>query len=109
MYIRRLDDLVFKKGDVVWLDTDEDFAADFQAQGTMAKEDLIERVNKWLDITDPIGKNHINEGVVVRIENRIKFTAFKQKGWYFKVLSGIAQEKMDDKYFEMGDDLLSEI
>lgn len=73
------------------------------------KEDLIERVNKWLDITDPIGKNHINEGVVVRIENRIKFTAFKQKGWYFKVLSGIAQEKMDDKYFEMGDDLLSEI
>lgn len=35
MYIRRLDDLVFKKGDVVWLDTDEDFAADFQAQGYM--------------------------------------------------------------------------
>ncbi len=73
------------------------------------KEDLMERVNKYLDIIDPIGETHINEGVVVRIENRIGFTAFKQKGWLFKVLSGIAKEELGEKYFELGDDLLSEI
>lgn len=58
------------------------------------KEDLLERVNKYLDIVDPIGKTHINEGIIARIEGREKFTAFKQKGFYFKVLEGII--KADD-------------
>lgn len=39
---------------------------------------------------DPIGKTHIREGVVVRIVNRPKFTAYKHKNFEFKCLSGIA-------------------
>ena len=57
------------------------------------KEDLLERVDKYMDIPDPIGKSHVAEGVVVRIENRVKFTAFKQKGWFFKVLEGIIKDE----------------
>lgn len=56
------------------------------------KEDLLERVNKYLDIPDPIGKTHIAEGVVARIDNRKTFKAFKKKGFYFKVLEGIIKD-----------------
>lgn len=48
------------------------------------KEDLLERVDKWLDIPDPIGKTHVSEGIVVRIENKVKFTAYKQKRLVFQ-------------------------
>ena len=56
--------------------------------------DLIERVNRYVDDTDPIGKNHIREGIVVRIEDRGKFTALKHKSFMFKLLEGII--KADD-------------
>ena len=48
------------------------------------QEDLLERVDKYMDIPDPIGKSHVSEGVVVRIENKPKFTAFKQKRMVFQ-------------------------
>ena len=38
---------------------------------------------------DPVGKTHVREGVVVRIVNRPKFTAYKHKNFEFKVLEGI--------------------
>lgn len=53
------------------------------------KEDLLERVSKYTDGADPIGKTHLREGVIVRIENREKFTALKNKSFNFKVLEGI--------------------
>ena len=56
------------------------------------EEDMLNRVNQYLDIEDPVGKTHIAEGVVVRIENRHSFTAYKIKGWYFKVLEGIIKD-----------------
>lgn len=56
-------------------------------------EDLIERVNRHEDGLDPIGKNHIREGVCVRIENKEKFTTFKQKNWDFKCLEGIIKSE----------------
>jgi tRNA-binding EMAP/Myf-like protein len=58
------------------------------------QEDLMQRVNKYTDGVDPIGKSHIREGIVVRIENREKFTALKNKNFTFKVLEGII--KSDD-------------
>ncbi len=59
-------------------------------------EDLQERINKYFeDLTDPIGKTHIKEGVVVRIVNRRTFTAFKSKTYEFKVLEGIIKETAD--------------
>lgn len=56
------------------------------------EKDLLKRVAKYLDITDPIGKTHIAEGVVVKIENRKKFKAYKKKGFFFKVLEGIIKD-----------------
>lgn len=46
----------------------------------------------FYDGPDPIGKTHVREGVVVRIINRPKFTAYKHKNWFFKVLEGIAKD-----------------
>jgi hypothetical protein len=57
-------------------------------------EDLMERVNTYTDGLDPIGKSHLREGIVVRIENKEKFSAFKNKSFNFKVLEGII--KSDD-------------
>lgn len=57
-------------------------------------DDLMQRVNTYVDGADPIGKTHIREGIVVRIENREKFSAFKNKNFSFKVLEGII--KSDD-------------
>lgn len=57
-------------------------------------EDLMERVNKYVDGMDPVGKNHIREGIVVRIDNKEKFTAYKHKNFFFKLLEGII--KADD-------------
>lgn len=45
----------------------------------------------FYDGPDPIGKTHVREGVVVRIVNRPKFTAYKHKNWYFKALEGIVK------------------
>ena len=50
------------------------------------EDNLLKRVDKYLDITDPVGKTHIAEGVVVRINNRKTFKAYKKKGFFFKVL-----------------------
>lgn len=55
--------------------------------------DTIKKVaEKYYDGADPIGKSHIREGVVVRIVNRPKFTAYKHKNFSFKVLEGIVKE-----------------
>lgn len=59
------------------------------------EQDLYARINKWLDIDDPIGKTHVDEGVVARIEDRASFTAFKKKSYAFKVLEGIIKENAD--------------
>lgn len=58
------------------------------------QEDLMNRVNTYVDGVDPVGKTHVREGVVVRIDNKEKFSAYKHKNFYFKVLEGII--KADD-------------
>ena len=47
---------------------------------------------RFYDGPDPIGKTHIREGVVVRATNKPKFTAFKHKNFYFKVIEGIIKD-----------------
>ena len=44
------------------------------------------------DGPDPIGQTHIREGVVCRIVNRPKFTAYKHKNFYFRVIEGIIKD-----------------
>lgn len=58
-------------------------------------DDLIARVEAYCDGVDPIGKTHVREGVVVRIENRNTFTAYKHKNITFKILEGIIKENAD--------------
>lgn len=64
---------------------------------------------KYYDGPDPIGKNHVREGVVVRVVNRPKFTAFKDKNFYFKVLEGIIKDTSDVPDMEEAQDEGSEV
>lgn len=61
----------------------------FNFTGEFVKK-LAER---YYDGADPIGKTHVREGVVVRILNRPKFTAYKHKNFFFKCLSNIISEQ----------------
>ena len=71
-------------------------------------DDLMERVEKYYDGADPIGKTHIREGVVVRIDNRQSFTAFKHKNFYFKCLEGIIKDTADAPDIEEAEELIVE-
>lgn len=67
-------------------------------------EDLMERVNKELaDLVDPVG-GHLKEGVVVRILNRRKFTAFKSKVYEFRVLEGLIKDSEEAPDMEEAQD-----
>lgn len=55
-------------------------------------EDLMRRVELYYEGRDPIGKTHIREGVIVRIDNRPVFTAYKHKGFIFKCIEGIIKD-----------------
>lgn len=60
----------------------------YQEPGDYVKE----RAERYYDGPDPVGKTHVREGVVVRIVNRPKFTAFKHKNFAFKVIEGIVKD-----------------
>ena len=70
--------------------------------------DLMERVEKYYDGADPIGKSHVREGIVVRIDNRPSFTAFKHKNFSFKCLEGIIKDNSDTPDMEEAEELLVE-
>ena len=59
----------------------------------------------FYDGPDPIGKTHVREGVVVRIINRPKFTAYKHKNFSFKVLEGIAKVEAEAPDMEEAQDV----
>ena len=63
---------------------------------------------KFYDGADPIGKTHVREGVVARIVNRPKFTAYKHKNWFFKALEGIVKVEADAPDIEEQEDLIKE-
>jgi len=76
---------------VLWrgyLDEPDDWTKKDFVPGEYVK-DIAEQ---FYDGPDPIGKTHVREGVVIRIVNRPKFTAYKHKNFSFKVLSGIAAD-----------------
>ena len=66
------------------------------------QEDLRERVDKYITgmPADEIGKTHIAEGVVARIDNRESFTAYKDKCFEFKVCEGIIKDTADEPDME---------
>lgn len=67
-------------------------SADLEMDDRNAGEIVKDIAEHYYDGVDPIGKTHWREGVVVRIVNRPKFTAYKHKNWTFKVLEGIAKD-----------------
>lgn len=69
-------------------------------------DDLMQRVEKYYDGPDPVGKTHIREGVVVRIDNREKFTAYKHKNFSFKCLEGLIKDNSDAPDMEEAEELL---
>ena len=74
------------------------------------QEDLKERVDKYITgmPADEIGKTHIAEGVVVRIDNRESFTAFKDKCFEFKVCEGIIKDTSDEPDMEEAEEVMEE-
>lgn len=68
-------------------------------------KDLQDRINKYFeDLTDPIGKTHVKEGVVVRIMNGLGFKAYKSKTYEFKVLEGLIKETSTEADMEESQD-----
>lgn len=69
------------------------------------KEDLLGRIDKYFeDLHDPVGKDHIKEGVVVRILNRPMWRAFKKKTYEFKIIEGIIKTTCDAPDMEEAQD-----
>jgi hypothetical protein len=93
---------VFWKGfipeneEVLYVDRDGDDVADANEVAFVKKADpgewILAKANEYVDGPDPIGKTHLREGVVVRIVNRPKFSAYKQKSFEFRVLEGIIKD-----------------
>ncbi len=69
-----------------------DETIDWNDAGMTAGEWAKTEAEKFYDGPDPIGKTHVREGVVVRIVNRPKFTAYKHKNISFKILEGIVKD-----------------
>lgn len=77
-------------------------------QPVNAGEYVRKIAEQFCDGADPIGKTHIREGVVVRIINRPKFTAYKCKSWFFKMLEGLIKETADAPDMEEAQSLVEE-
>ena len=72
-------------------------------------EDLMTRIEPYMDVPEPLANGaHVTEGVVVRIDNRSKFTAYKHKGFYFKVLEGIIKDEADAPDMEEAQEFVNE-
>ena len=70
-----------------------------------SKDDLLDRAKAFSYGSDLIDPSHIREGVVVRIDNRKKFTAFKYKSFEFKVLEGIIKAEATEPDIEEGEEI----
>lgn len=56
---------------------------------------IMRKAEEFYDGPDPVGKTHVREGVVCRIINKPKFTAYKHKNFYFKALEGIVKAEAE--------------
>lgn len=69
-------------------------------------EYVRELAEAYFDGPDPVGKTHVREGVVCRIVNRPKFTAYKHKNFSFKVLEGIVKADAEAPDMEEVEELI---
>ena len=79
------------------------------AEANVSAGEWVKEVSEeHYDGPDPIGKTHVREGVVVRILNRPKFSAYKHKNWSFKALEGIVKVEAEAPDMEEADDINEE-
>ena len=72
-------------------------------------DDLNKRCDRYLDFPEPLANGaHVTEGVVVRIENRAKFEAYKIKSWTFRVIEGLVKDEATEPDIEEAQELLDE-
>lgn len=84
-------------------DGEERFVA--KSEGVHIGEAVQDLAEQFYDGPDPIGKTHVREGVVVRILNRPKFTAYKIKNFSFKCLEGIVKADAEAPDMEEAEEL----
>ena len=73
-----------------------------------AGEWICNKAEMYFDGPDPVGKTHVREGVVVRIVNRPKFTAYKHKNFSFKCLEGIVKSSSETPDMEEAQEVTEE-
>ena len=66
------------------------------------------KAEQYYDGPDPVGRSHVREGVVVRILNRPKFTAYKHKNFSFKCLEGIVKADAEAPDMEEAEEVKGE-
>ena len=75
-----------------------------------AGEWIMNKAERFYEGPDPIGKTHVREGVVARVINRPKFTAYKHKNFEFKCLSGIITDQLAmSEVANIDEDILAEM
>ena len=72
----------------------------------IAGDVALYNAERFYDGPDPVGKTHVREGVVVRIVNRPKFTAYKHKNFSFKCLEGIVKSVAEAPDIEEAESLV---
>lgn len=77
---------------LTYVDTNNEYHLIHKDEEAHIGEAVKKLAERFYDGPDPIGKTHVREGVVVRILNRPKFTAYKHKNFHFKVLEGIIKD-----------------
>lgn len=65
-----------------------------------AGEWIKNKAEQYYDGPDPVGKTHVREGIVARVVNRPKFTAFKHKNFSFKCLEGLVKAEATEPDME---------
>lgn len=106
----RCEQMGVKTVPVLWKGTIPENPGTAEDPTITAGEWITKVAERFYDGPDPIGKTHVREGVVVRILNRPKFTAYKHKNHTFKVISGIIAESVADGEVDIQDaDILAEL
>ena len=88
----RCEQMGVKTVPVLWKGTIPEHPGSAEDPTITAGEWIKNVAERFYDGPDPVGKTHVREGVVVRILNRPKFTAYKHKNFAFKVLEGLIKD-----------------
>ena len=104
----RCEQMGVKTVPVLWKGIIPEHPASAEDPTITAGEWIKNVAERFYDGPDPIGKTHVREGVVVRIVNRPKFTAYKHKNWSFRVLEGIVKDVATAPDIEEAQEILDE-